>query len=115
MSTIKVRKLKIASNDAIGFKISRYEKMEVAFGTVLAAAYTIGDTLSFAEVPASVVVSATFITADTTPIVVQALNITDFTTPVPVNVTSGTAVDISYRIEYIRGPGKSTPFAILTS
>ena len=105
MATKRIKKVAVETNDVGGLKSSRYEKLQVSYGSIEASDYSLLDTLSFAEVPARDIIKASII-AHTSPVV--SLDVypgTDTTTPLTLSgVTS--PVKLSYVIEYVRGSGR---------
>lgn len=103
-----VKKIAVASTDLGGLKSSRYEKLQVSYGTIGAGAYTLGDTLEFADVPSQDIIRATVIAHGADPAVLEVFpgsnNTGTFTLKLPSTVN--TAVKLSYIIEYIRGTGR---------
>ena len=103
------------------YKRTRFEKAEKAYGYIQAAGYTIGDTLVF-NIPAKELIFAKFLFNGTagdvsaTGTSAEALEIFSGATvtagviAVTWNVGAGAvASPISYKIEYIRGTGASSP------
>ena len=113
--TYSVRKLAGGNADAIGGLVtSRYEKAEMAFGTIPAGSYKAGDTISFADVPSKYIVEArvtAHLAAGVVALdVVPGTNLTDgpLTLALGTGVyTNGTTAGplLSYVIHYIRGNG----------
>lgn len=98
MANVKVAN-KLTSRRAA--RRSRYEKAEVAYGKILAADYADGDILEFDFIPSKEIIHGKFVASDGT-----ALEIfygANFAAPVAFPVSS--ALDISYKVEYIRGTG----------
>lgn len=104
-NNLKVRKVRVGSTDIGGLKSSRYEKMQVTFGVIQAADYAVGDTIIFSDVPSADVVRATIVAHAVSPVTLEVLPGTDLTSALPL-VVGGSAVKISYIIEYIRGTGR---------
>ena len=105
MSTKRIRKVAVESNDVGGLKSSRYEKLQVSYGSIEASSYSLLDTLAFTDVPASDIIRASII-AHTSPVVsLEIYPGTDVEAPLTLaGVTS--PVKISYVIEYVRGSGR---------
>jgi hypothetical protein len=106
MSTKRIRKIKVETDDIGGLKSSRYERLQVSYGSIEASSYSLLDTLSFADVPARDIIRATII-AHTSPVV--SLDVypgTDVTSPLTLAGITSTA-KISYVIEYVRGSGRT--------
>jgi hypothetical protein len=110
MSTKRIRKIAVETNDVGGLKSSRYEKLQVSYGSVEASSYLLLDTLSFADVPARDIIRATIV-AHTDPVI--TLDVYPGTdTSVPLTLSGVTApAKISYVIEYVRGSGRVGPNA----
>jgi hypothetical protein len=112
MATKKIKKIAVDTNDIGGLKSSRYEKLQVSFGSIEASSYSFLDTLSFADVPARDIIRASIV-AHTNPVV--SLDVypgTDTSAPLTLSGASLTApAKISYVIEYVRGSGRVGPDA----
>jgi uncharacterized membrane protein len=110
MSTKRIKKIAVETNDIGGLKSSRYEKLQVSFGSIEASSYSLLDTLSFADVPARDIIRASIV-AHTSPVV--SLDVypgTDVSAPLTLaGITS--PAKISYVIEYVRGSGRVGPDA----
>ena len=87
-------------------KRSRYEKMEVAYGKIPAAAWQDGDTLSFTQIPLLNLIHARFVSSSGTNNELEIFTGADLTNPINWNLVAGSETDISYVISYIRGTGK---------
>jgi hypothetical protein len=110
MSTRKVKKVAVDTNDISGLKSSRYEKMQVSYGAIEASSYDLLDTLMFADVPSRDIIRATIVAHTSSPITLEIYPGTDISGPVTLaGVTS--PVKISYVIEYVRGSGRVGPDA----
>ncbi len=106
MALRPVKKLAVKPTDVGGLKSSRYEKLQVSYGSIEASSYSLLDTLVFADVPSQNIVRATIVAHAVTPIV---LDIYPGTFAVNQPLTLGgltSAVKISYVIEYVRGGGR---------
>lgn len=110
MATKRIKKVAVETNDVGGLKSSRYERLQVSYGSIEASDYSLLDTLSFAEVPARDIIKASII-AHTSPVV--SLDVypgTDVSSPLTLaGITS--PVKLSYIIEYVRGSGCVGPEA----
>lgn len=85
-------------------KRSRFEKAEVAFGKIPAAAYTVGDTLVFNQPPMRSLIKAELVSNGET---LQVFHGADLSSAVAFDIVAdGITADISYVITYIRGTGK---------
>lgn len=105
MSTKRIRKIAVETNDVGGLKSSRYEKLQVSYGSIEASSYALLDTLSFTDVPARDIIRATIV-AHTSPVVsLEIYPGTDVSAPLTLaGITS--PVKLSYVIEYVRGSGR---------
>jgi hypothetical protein len=104
MATLHIKKYPVETTDRGGLKSSRYEKLQVSYGTIAAADYTMGDTLVFADVPSRDVIRATFIAHTTNPAELYVYPGTDVSGTISLAATS--KQKISYVIEYVRGTGR---------
>ena len=105
MPTFNVKKLATAEGDIGGLKRSRYERLQVSYGTIEASSYDILDTLVFTDVPSFNVVRAVIV-AHTSPSPVTLKVYPGTSVASPLTLTGLTApAKISYLIEYIRGNG----------
>jgi len=85
-------------------KRSRFEKSEIAYGTIPAGAYAVGDTLVFANIPSKEIIHARFVAG--TGKSLELFCGANLSTPVAWNVANGGATSaISYVVTYIRGTG----------
>lgn len=110
MSTINVVNSTTGSMGVDAAKRSRYERSEVAFGKIPAAAYASLDTLVFNQIPAKEIIYGRLVTSEGHAL--EIFNKTDLSSAVAwsYNSSSGTTVlDIHYVITYIRGTGKPHP------
>lgn len=88
-------------------KRSRFEKSEVAFGTIPAAAYASGDTLVFSGIPAKEIIYGRIVTPENH--ILEFFNGTNFTNALAWSYdssVSATVLDLHYVITYIRGTGR---------
>jgi hypothetical protein len=105
MATHKVKKTALPdSTDFGGLKSSRYEKLEVSYGTIEASSYSLLDTLVFADIPATEIVNATVVAHAVSPVVLNVYSDTDMSTPLTLGGVT-TPVKLSYVIKYVRGTG----------
>jgi hypothetical protein len=114
MATVYVNKYPRPENELTesevsigGLKSSRYEKLQVTYGTIAAADYTMGDTLVFSDIPSRDVIRATFIVHTTNPAELYVYPGTDVSGTLSLAATS--KQKISYVIEYVRGTGRVGP------
>ena len=103
MSTHNLRKVAVASTDIANQKVARFDRINLAYGTIPAASYVAGDTLVFSQIDAKDIVDVRLTPTNGTPISVY--NNADFTQPIRLAV-GAVASDIVYRIEFVRGTGK---------
>jgi hypothetical protein len=108
MATKSVRKVAATSAQIGGLNSSRFEKLEIAYGVIKAADYTVGDTIVFSGIPSKDIVTATITANNTTgtpsaPITLDVIPGTVMTSALPLQ-TDGT--EISYVIQYVRNNGK---------
>lgn len=89
-------------------KRTRYEKMEVAYGKILAADFAADDTLSFDQIPMLNLVHAKFVASEGFgTLELELFHGADLTNPITWDiVNNGDTADISYVISYVRGTGK---------
>lgn len=105
MSTFNVKKLATTTQDIGGLNRSRYEKLQVSYGTIEASSYDILDTLVFTDVPSFNIVRAT-ITAHASPSDVILKVYPGDIANGPVTLSGITqSTKLSYIIEYVRGNG----------
>lgn len=121
MATLVVANSSTGTMGNKAYKRGRYEKAETAYGYIPAAAYNINDILTF-NIPAKELIFAKFLfngvsnDITSTGTSAEALEIfsgatvTNGVLAVTWNVgAAATAQPISYKIEYIRGTGRSHP------
>jgi len=89
-------------------KRSRYEKLEVAYGTIKSSDWADGDILVLDQIPMLALVHAKFVAAAGNNPVIELFNSSDLDGPIYYNLAGGIGgpVDISYVVSYIRGTGK---------
>jgi hypothetical protein len=113
MADKNIKKTKVATHDVGGLKSTRYEKIQVSYGTIATTDWTWGttgagdDVLIFSEVPSQDIIRATIVLHRTSPVVLDIYPGTN-TAAVIDWVVGGTAADrpqISYVINYVRGTG----------
>jgi len=105
MANKSVKKVSTGADVLGGLQTSRYEKSEVAYGVIPAAAYAIGDTLVFDGVPSFKIFEGTVTIHAASPVTLEILPGTSLDSPL--SMVSSTAEDISYVLHYIRGAGKT--------
>lgn len=85
-------------------KRARYEKMEKAYGKILAAnAGVTGDVLIFSKIPSRNIIHVALVAGT---VQKEFFYGTDFSAALTFNHLTGGAKDIYYTVEYIRGTGK---------
>lgn len=106
MPTFNVKKIATQPGDIGGLKRSRYERLQVSYGTIEASSYDILDTLVFTDVPSSSVVRATIV-AHASPSDIKRKIYPGDSVASPITFTGVTSpVKLSYIIEYVRGSGR---------
>ena len=106
MATHKIKKVSLPdSTDIAGLKSSRYEKLQVSYGSIEASSYSLLDTLVFADIPTSKIISATIVVHAGSPVVYNIYPGTDISSPIEIGGVTATA-KISYVIKYVRGTGE---------
>jgi hypothetical protein len=99
--------IKNSITNTIAAKRSRYEKAEVAFGKIPAAAWADGDTLVFDQIPMRSLIHAKFVSSAGTTDELEIFHGADLSSAIAWNISNtNTTTDISYVISYIRGTGK---------
>lgn len=112
MATHKVKKVAVDTTDIAGLKSSRYEKLQVSYGAIPAASYTLGDTIVFSDVPSRDIIRATVVAHTATPVTLEVFPATDVTSAMTLNLPdNATKPKLSYIIEYVRGTGRVGPDA----
>jgi hypothetical protein len=92
------------STDISGMRSSRYEKLQVSYGTIEASSYSLLDTLVFDEIPSKEIVSASIVAHTAPPTVLDILPDTDLAAPLVLGGLTSPA-KLSYVIRYVRGTG----------
>lgn len=106
MALRPVKKIATGDSDVGGLKSSRYEKLQVSYGSIEASSYDLLDTLVFSDVPSQDIVRATIVAHTVSPIVLDVYPGT-FEATKPLTITGVTSpVKLSYVIEYVRGGGR---------
>ena len=116
MATKHIKRIASATDDITavdeiaGLKSSRYERLQVSYGTIPANTITVGDVLSFSDVPSQDIIRATVVVHEASAKMLTILPGTDTALQQEIVITqAGNALvtsKISYVIEYIRGTGK---------
>jgi hypothetical protein len=103
MSTVQVKNSSTGAMSTKAAKRSRYEKLETGYGKIPAAAYAVGDTLSFDHFPMKSIVYAKFVSNGYS---LEVFHGTDVSSALAFDIhNSSSAADISYVISYIKGTG----------
>lgn len=103
MAELKVKKVAVAAGDVSGLKSSRYEKMQVSYGTIAAADYSLGDTVVFSDVPSKDIIKATIVAHTSSPVTLDVYPGTDVSSALTLAISE--KATISYVLEYVRGTG----------
>jgi len=103
MATHHIKKYAVEATDLGGLKSSRYEKLQVSYGTIASGSYSLGDYLVFGDVPSRDIIRATIISHQTTPVSLEIYPGTDVSTYLSLPLAS--TYKLSYVIEYVRGSG----------
>ena len=105
MATVQVKNSSTGDMGTSAAKRARYEKSEVAYGKIPAAAFAIGDTVSFDDIPMKELIHATFKAGTTS---LEMFNGANLSSAVVWDLaqTNGVTADINYKVTYIRGTGK---------
>ena len=111
MATLQVKNSATGTMGIKAAKRSRFEKSETSYGKIPAAAYQVGDTLSFNHIPMKELIHARFVAlADNnsnTPAVLELFTGDDLSNALAFDlINDGDTADISYFVTYIRGTGK---------
>lgn len=111
MATVQVKNSTTGTMGTVAAKRARYEKSEVSYGKIPAAAYAAGDTLSFDHIPMKELIHARFVAiADNnsdTPAVLEVFHGASLASALDFDIINdGDTADISYVVTYIRGTGK---------
>ncbi len=112
MSNVNIKNSSTGALGTIAAKRTRYEKMETAYGKIPAAAWAVGDTLIFDQIPMLALVHAKFVasTPSTTTNSLELFHGADLTSAIAWDLNAepadAAAATISYVIDYVRGTGK---------
>ena len=104
MATVYVKNSVTGTMGTQAAKRSRFEKSEIAYGKIPSAAYEVGDTLSFDDIPMKELIHAELVSNGETKKIFHGTSLADAIT-FDISNSAATA-DISYVITYIRGTGK---------
>lgn len=103
MATVQVKNSSTGTMGTSAAKRTRYEKMETAYGKIPAAAYAVGDTLSFDDLPMKELVHARFTGNGE---VLEVFHGASLASALAFDVSNTAATaDISYVIHYKKGTG----------
>lgn len=104
MSDITVKNSVTGDMGPIAAKRARYEKSEIAYGKIPAAAFAEGDTLIFEGIPMKHLIYARFTANGET---LELYTGADLSSAVEFDIVNdGSSADLSYYVVYIRGTGK---------
>jgi hypothetical protein len=94
-------------------KRARYERSEVAYGKIPAAAYTTGDVLVFNAIPMKELIHARFVAGSAS---LELFNSADLAVAHNFDIASADEVDIDYVVIYRQGNinGTETPIKLTT-
>lgn len=110
MANVNVKNSPTGSMGTIAAKRTRYEKMETAYGKIPAAAWAVGDTLIFDQIPMLSLVHAKFVASAGSTNELEIFHGADLSNAVAWDLNAepaaAAAATISYVIEYVRGTGK---------
>lgn len=89
---------------------TRYEKMETAYGKIPAAAWAVGDTIIFDQIPMLSLVHAKFVASAGSTNELEIFHGADLTSAITWDLNAepaaAAAATISYVVEYVRGTGR---------
>lgn len=110
MANVNVKNSPTGSMGTIAAKRTRYEKMETAYGKIPAAAWAVGDTLIFDQIPMLALVHAKFVASAGSTNELEIFHGADLSSAIAWDLNAepaaAAAATISYVIEYVRGTGK---------
>jgi hypothetical protein len=87
--------------DIAGFNRTRYDSLEVAYGTIASGTYVKNDFFYFGQVPSKTIIAATFTTDETSPVTVSIGPSFNLSNVVHITANNGgTAVGVDYVIYY---------------
>ena len=118
MATKVIRKIAAAlddinrNDDVAGLKSSRYEKLQVSYGYIPGGTISVGDVLSFADVPSADIIRATLVVHEVSPLTLEIFPGSNVSAQQSINIAQASGLvtaNISYIIEYVRGTGKVMP------
>ena len=100
MALRSVKKVAVGASDVGGLKSSRYEKLQVSYGSIEASSYDLLDTIVFSDVPSQDIVRATIVAHDVSPVTLKVYPGTLLAAE-PLTIGNLAApVKLSYVIEY---------------
>lgn len=105
MATKQVKNSSTGAMGTSAAKRARYEKSEISYGKIPAAAFAIGDTLSFDHIPMKELIHGIFEAGSTS---LEVFHGADLSSAIVWDLaqTNGVTADIDYKVTYIRGTGK---------
>ena len=105
MATVQVKNSSTGSMGTSAAKRARYEKSEISYGRIPAAAYAVGDTLSFDHIPMKELIHGIFEVGSTS---LEIFHGADLSSALIWDIaqTNGVSGDLDYKVTYIRGTGK---------
>ena len=110
MANVNVKNSPTGSMGTLAAKRTRYEKMETAYGKIPAAAWEVGDTLIFDQIPMLSLVHAKFVASAGSTNELEIFHGADLSSAIAWDLNAepaaAAAATISYVIEYVRGTGK---------
>lgn len=110
MANVNVKNSPTGSMGTLAAKRTRYEKMETAYGKIPAAAWAVGDTLIFDQIPMLSLVHAKFVASAGSTNELEIFHGADLSSAIAWDLNAepaaAAAATISYVIEYVRGTGK---------
>ena len=107
MADVNVKNSATGDMGTVAAKRTRYEKMETAYGKIPAAAWEVGDTLIFDQIPMLALVHAKFVAGAGDGQALELFHSADLSSDINWDIVNdGDTATISYVVEYIRGTGK---------
>jgi len=95
-----VVKNKVNPLDIAGFNRTRYDSLEVAYGTIAQGSYTKGDYFMFGQIPSKKLVYGKISTSEATPVQIEIFPNTVTSNLSMTANTGGTAVAVNYVFFY---------------
>ena len=106
MSTKNIKKIALTTSDISGLKSSRYEKLQVSYGSIASSQYTVGDTLAFKDIPAQDIIRATVVAHSANPATLEVYPASNKNNTFNLQIPGSSPADLSYIVEYVRGTGR---------